>query len=82
MSRKRFKIYLHQTWEAQIEVIADNLKQAVDAVDNALDASELDLRFEYSHEETDMYQPDEGTEEHLEYADYEVNEDGELVEVN
>lgn len=80
--KKRYTIYLHQTLCGTVEIAADSLDEAKHAAEVALDENTLDVKFDEVDEVgVDWCQPDEEGSDHPEWADYEVNEAGELVEV-
>ncbi len=80
--KKRYTIYLHETLAATVEVAANSLDEAKRAVEEAFDSHTIDVKFdEVDDAGVDFGQPDEEGSDHPEWADYEVNEDGELVEV-
>ena len=79
--KKRYTIYLHKTLCGTVDVAANSLDEAKNAVEDAFNGGVLDVKFDELDEVgVDQEQFDEGSD-HPEWADYEVNEDGELVEV-
>lgn len=79
--KKRYTIYMHKSLCASVEVAANSLEEAKNAVENGLNSHVIDAKFDELDEVgVDQVQADEGSD-HPEWAEYEVNEDGELVEV-
>lgn len=79
--KKRYHIYVHKNLSTYVDVAAESVDEAKRAVQEAIEAHALDLNeFDVEEYGVDDIQPDEGDNE-LDYVYYEVNEDGELVEV-
>lgn len=80
--KKRYTIYFHKTLCGTVDIAANSLEEAEKAAEDAFNNHELDVKFdEVDGAGVDWLQPDDEGSDHPEWADYEVNEDGELVEV-
>lgn len=78
--KKRYTIYFHKTLCGTVEIAAYSLEEAARAAEDAFNNHELDVDFDEVDEVgMDNEQVDEGSD-HPEWANYEVGEDGELVE--